>query len=83
MERWQQIEAFFQEALRRDPAQRDAFVREACRGDAELRGEVISLLANHVENADFESWPAMAAAQLILGSASLEAGQREWALTKS
>ena len=30
MERWQQIEEIFQEALQREPAQRDAYVREAC-----------------------------------------------------
>jgi serine/threonine-protein kinase len=47
MERLQQIEEIFQEALHRDPAQRDAYVREACRGDSDLRREVASLLANH------------------------------------
>jgi hypothetical protein len=40
MERWQQIEEIFQEALQRDPVERDAFVREACRGDTELQREV-------------------------------------------
>jgi hypothetical protein len=33
MERWQQIESLFQEALQRSPAERDAWLREACRGD--------------------------------------------------
>jgi len=47
MERWHQIESLFQEALQRDPAERDTFVREACRGHTELHREVSSLLANH------------------------------------
>ena len=76
MERWRQIESLFQEALQRDPAERDAWLREACRGDAGLHGEVASLLANHHEGADLEPWAAAAAAQLIDGCASLKAGQR-------
>ena len=47
MERWRKIESVFQEALERDPAERDAYVREACRGDSDLRREVTSLLATH------------------------------------
>ena len=49
MERLQQIEEIFQEALQRDFAERDAYVRQACRGDTELEREVSSLLANHKE----------------------------------
>jgi serine/threonine protein kinase len=75
VERWQQIELLFQEALQRDPAERDAYVREACRGDSDLRREVASLLANHREVSDFKPWAASAAAQLISGQASLQAGQ--------
>ena len=69
-----QIEEIFQEALQRDPAQRDAFVRDACRGDAELQREVSSLLANHDE-ADDAGWAVQAAAQLIDAPASLQPGQ--------
>jgi hypothetical protein len=57
MERWQQIESLFQEALERDPAERDAWLREACQGDSDLRREVASLLANHQAAADFQPWP--------------------------
>jgi hypothetical protein len=35
MERWQQIESLFQEALERDPAERNAWLREACQGDSD------------------------------------------------
>ena len=72
---WRQIEEIFQEALRRDPARRDAYVREACRGDTELQREVGSLLANHHEAAELEPWAAAAAAELIADRTSLELGQ--------
>jgi serine/threonine-protein kinase len=75
MERWQQIDALFQAALERDPAERDAWLREACQGDSDLRREVASLLANHQAATVFKPWAAAAAAQLIDGRASLEPGQ--------
>jgi serine/threonine protein kinase/Flp pilus assembly protein TadD len=46
-ERWRQIERLFHSALRRAPQDRDALLAEACSGDAELRREVESLLAEH------------------------------------
>src|SRR5260370_40078415 len=76
VERWQQIEALFQDALQREPAARDAWLREACHGDSDLRREVAFLLANHQEGAGFEPWAAAAAAQVIDVSTSLKAGQR-------
>jgi serine/threonine protein kinase/dipeptidyl aminopeptidase/acylaminoacyl peptidase len=75
MERWQQIESLFQEALERDPAERNAWLREACQGDSDLRREVASLLANHQAATDSQPWVAAAAAKLIDGSASLKPGQ--------
>ena len=72
---WQQIEEIFQEALRRHPAERDAFVRGACRGDAALHREVFSLLVNHDETTGSEPWAARAAAQLIDAPGSLQVGQ--------
>jgi hypothetical protein len=47
--------------LQRDPAERDAWLREACHGDAELQSEVGSLLANHQEATDFRPRAAAAA----------------------
>src|SRR5579864_2666073 len=44
-ERWRKIEQLYHLALEQEPAQRDRFLAEACQGDAELRGEVESLLA--------------------------------------
>jgi eukaryotic-like serine/threonine-protein kinase len=68
------IEEIFQEALQRDPDQREAFVRDACGGDDELHREVSSLLVNHDEAADGETWAAAAAARLMAGQRSLEPG---------
>jgi len=76
MERWRQIESLFQEALQRGPAERDAYVREACHGDVELQREVASLLANHHQGTDLKPWAAAAAAQLIDERAALRAGRR-------
>ena len=56
MDRWQQIEWLFHEALQRDRSQRDVFVREACGGDTGLHDEVSSLLANYEEADDTEPW---------------------------
>jgi serine/threonine-protein kinase len=43
-DRWATVQALFDEALERDTAERDAFLRDACGGDAELYREVASLL---------------------------------------
>jgi serine/threonine protein kinase len=75
MERWQQIESLFQAALRREPAERDVWLRDACQDDAELQCEVVSLLANHKEGTDSEPGAASAAAQMIGNRASLKPGQ--------
>jgi serine/threonine-protein kinase len=61
MERWQQIESLLQEALERDPAERNAWLGEACQSDSDLRREVASLLANHQAATDFQPWAAVAA----------------------
>ncbi|SPE38264.1 putative Calcium/calmodulin-dependent protein kinase [Candidatus Sulfopaludibacter sp. SbA6] len=43
-DRWRQVELLYHSALEREEPARDAFLREACRGDEELRCEVRSLL---------------------------------------
>jgi len=75
VERRQQVEEIFHEKLRRDPAERDAFVRQACRDDSGLRREIASLLAHHKGDPGSESWAAAAAAQLIASPVSLQPGQ--------
>ena len=44
-ERWQRIGELFEAAVRIDPAERAAWLRDACGGDDELRTEVGRLLA--------------------------------------
>ena len=49
--------AIFADAVERPPAERPAFVAEACGSDAELRAEVESLLGAHEDDADFLEAP--------------------------
>ena len=49
-ERWRVVDAVLKAALACEPAERDAFVADACAGDDALRGEVASLLALHDES---------------------------------
>jgi serine/threonine protein kinase/Tol biopolymer transport system component len=44
-ERWRQIEALYFSVLERDPAERSAFLTEACKGDEDLKRKVQSMLA--------------------------------------
>jgi serine/threonine protein kinase len=46
-ERWHQITEIFHTSLERPDAERDAFLAEACRGDASLRVDVDALLSGH------------------------------------
>ena len=47
-QRWKEIDRIFAAALEREPAERAAFLDEACGGDEQLRKEVESLLANDI-----------------------------------
>ena len=51
-ELWRQAKDVFEQALGRAPAERTAFVREACGENQELYEEVTSLLASHDEAGD-------------------------------
>ena len=44
-ERWERVKELFEAARSRNPAEREAFVAEACGGDDALRAEVRSLLS--------------------------------------
>jgi serine/threonine-protein kinase len=52
------IDAILRASLSCQPAQRDAFVADACGDDEDLRGEVASLLAVHDRAGDFLNRPA-------------------------
>ena len=57
-ERWQQIKAVLEEALERDPLERETFLDEACAGDSALRAEVDALIDSHARSGDFIESPA-------------------------
>jgi serine/threonine protein kinase/Tol biopolymer transport system component len=59
-ERWRQVEALFQAALRRSPEERDAFLDEECVADPELRSEALSMLKADARAGSFLDAPAAA-----------------------
>ena len=68
-DRWQQVEAVFQEAMDRTPPERTSFLDDACAGDEELREEATSLIAAYDEAGAFIEQPAMAQdAHVLLGA---------------
>ena len=67
-ERWQQVTEIFHAALDSDPARREAFLADACGGDAVLRAEVEVLVAAHHEAGPFGETP------LFVPAPSLEPG---------
>ena len=69
MERWAKVKAVYQAALDEEPAERAAFVREACGKDDGLRGEVESLLAYGGAAEAFLESPAIEMTARELGSA--------------
>jgi serine/threonine protein kinase len=71
-ERWQQVEEVLQATLDRAPAERAAFLEQACAGDAELQTEASSLVSAYDAAEDFIEEPAIAQdALVILGDHSL------------
>src|SRR5438552_2778214 len=66
-ERWQHLKQIFQSALERNPAERSAFISEACADDRELRSEVESLIASYDQAGDSIEAMAAEAATEILG----------------
>src|SRR5262245_34024899 len=70
-DRWEQIERLYYVALEREPEERDAFLDEACAGDAELRREVAGLLAYDVPNDSFIESPAIEIAARAMAAGPL------------
>jgi serine/threonine protein kinase/sugar lactone lactonase YvrE len=65
-ERWQQLKQIFQSALERNPAERSAFLNQACAEDPALRSQVESLISSHNQAGDSIEAMAMEAATEIL-----------------
>jgi eukaryotic-like serine/threonine-protein kinase len=59
---WKRVDALFEAALEQPPQQREAFVAEACDGNAQLRGEVLSLLRAQANASAFMERPAISVA---------------------
>lgn len=57
-EHWQQLDQLFHSALGRAPAERSAFLHDACEGDESLRKQVEALLSAHGEAGSFIESPA-------------------------
>ncbi|MDQ3667199.1 MAG: protein kinase [Acidobacteriota bacterium] len=67
-ERWLQLKQIFQSALEREPAERSAFLNQACACDAALRSEVESLIASHDQAGDsIEAMAVEAATEMLSG----------------
>ncbi|MBA3296784.1 MAG: serine/threonine protein kinase [Acidobacteria bacterium] len=64
--RWKQVTDLFHEALGKDPAVRETFLSERTGVDAELLGEVRSLLAAHERGEDFLETPAWGVAPELM-----------------
>ena len=73
-ERWKKIEALFEATIGRDPAERTAFLDEACGGDATLRREVESLLEHHQPTGKFITTMVHEAARLLPQNKSFTSG---------
>ena len=68
-ERWQRVEEVLQAALDRPPADRAAFLNEACAGDDDLERETNSLVEAYDDANDFFAAPAIAQdARIIINS---------------
>jgi serine/threonine protein kinase len=65
-DRWQQINNLYQAALEREVQEREAYLREVCAGDEELRREVEDLLGHHQVAATFMDTPALDVAARVL-----------------
>jgi serine/threonine protein kinase len=72
-ERWRAVDELLDAALAHPPAERAAFLAEACAGDASLRREVEAILRFDEQEDDFlGAFPAALAAEVVAGS-------EEWA----
>src|SRR6266513_1731967 len=65
-ERWRKVNDLFQSAAERAPAERAAFLDEACHGDEDLRCEVESLLTSYERAENFIELPAFEVAPELL-----------------
>ncbi len=77
-EQWDQLKKLFRAAIEHEPAQRAAYLDQACAGDSALREEIESLLASHDHAESFIETPAFAHGVVTMAETLPEqiAGQR-------
>jgi serine/threonine protein kinase len=56
-ERWRQVDQIFNEALKREPNERESFLERECSGDASLRKEIETLIHAHKNAGSFMETP--------------------------
>ncbi len=71
-ERWQQIEQLYHAALDHKVSGRNAFLNQACDGDADLRKEVESLIASHEQAGNFIAESALKVTAKVLAEEQTE-----------
>src|SRR5690348_10130701 len=76
-ERWRQIDELFHAVLERPPAERSAFLENACKGDKDLQEEVGSLLAYSERATHFIELPAYEVAPELLTKIAIGARSGE------
>src|SRR5687768_2632319 len=65
-DRWQRLKQIFQSALEQHPAERAAFLSQACAGDETLRNQIESLISSHDQAGDsIEAMVAEAATEML------------------
>ena len=76
-ERWQQVKAIFNSAIKYRSEERNLFLSDACAGDNYLRSEVESLITSHEKTGSFIDAPAYEAAATLIADekAELKPGQ--------
>src|SRR5215470_1562607 len=76
-ERWQQVKAIFNSAIKYDPRERNSFLSEACADDSVLRSEVESLIASHEKSGSFIDAPAYQAPDALFEDEKSELKPRQ------
>ena len=79
-DRWHRVEQLYHAALKMEVAQRAAFLKEACQGDAELWQEVESLLSYEKSAADFIEMPAFDLAARMMAQSQVGEEKAELAV---
>src|SRR3982751_2958918 len=75
-QRWENLKEIFHAAIALAPAERVAYLEEACDRDVSLRRAVESLLKSHEETGNFADTPAyQAAAEMLVDGAEIKPGQ--------